>query len=526
VGVASNPRASSAQLPRVIGRYALYDRIAAGGMATVHLGRLLGPVGFARTVAIKRLHPHFAEDPEFVSMFLDEARLAARIRHPNVVPTLDVVAVEGELFLVMDYVQGESLSRLIRVAASRNGRMPPAMVATIMTGVLHGLHAAHEAKGERGEPLGIVHRDVSPQNVLVGTDGVARVLDFGVAKAAGRVQTTREGQLKGKLAYMAPEQIGGKVARTTDVYAASVVLWEALTGERLFVGESEAEVMKQVLKGRIVAPSQRAPDIPAALDAITMRGLDADPSKRFPTAGAMAVALEDCMPLVPASRIGKWVQWAAGEMLSQRSERIAAIESDSAMRAPSVPPAAPSARRVGDTPSSKRLPQPASGTSEGTAIVTDDMIIPTQLSSGSVSVAGHATSDAKVTQRRWLIGAAVGGGLLAVVVLLVLNAALRGRPASEPPSGATQPSAPPPTSDSTVVAPAPPLAASSAAPPPPSASVVSLATATTPSPFPARPFPVVRPTAPVVTKPPSPGCNPPYYLDKDGVTRVFKKECL
>ncbi|HEY2366157.1 MAG TPA: serine/threonine-protein kinase, partial [Polyangiaceae bacterium] len=210
---------------RVVGRYALYEEIAAGGMATVHFGRLLGPVGFSRTVAIKRLHPQFAKDPEFVSMFLDEARLAARIRHPNVVPTLDVVATQGELFLVMDYVQGESLSRLIRATRERQQRIPVRYVASIITGALHGLHAAHEAKNERGEPLRIVHRDISPQNVLVGSDGVARVLDFGVAKAAGRFHTTREGNVKGKLPYMSPEQLRGQlVDRQTDVYAAAVCL--------------------------------------------------------------------------------------------------------------------------------------------------------------------------------------------------------------------------------------------------------------------------------------------------------------
>src|SRR5262249_30807867 len=162
-------------------------------MATVHFGRLLGPVGFSRTVAIKRLHAHFAADPEFVSMFLDEARLAARIRHPNVVPTLDVVATAGELFLVMDYVPGETLSRLIAASNAQRRWIPLPIAAAMACGVLHGLHAAHEAKSERGAPLGIVHRDVSPQNLLVGTDGVPRVLDFGVAKAAGRLQTTRDG---------------------------------------------------------------------------------------------------------------------------------------------------------------------------------------------------------------------------------------------------------------------------------------------------------------------------------------------
>ena len=198
---------------RIVGRYALYAEIAAGGMATVHFGRLLGPVGFSRTVAIKRLHPQFAKDPEFVSMFLDEARLAARIRHPNVVPTLDVVATDGELFLVMDYVPGESIARLSRVLRERQETLPIRILSATIAGVLHGLHATHEAKDERGHPLGIVHRDVSPQNVLVGTDGVPRVLDFGVAKAAGRVQTTREGQIKGKLSYMPPEQLGAAVSR-------------------------------------------------------------------------------------------------------------------------------------------------------------------------------------------------------------------------------------------------------------------------------------------------------------------------
>ncbi|MBX3202655.1 MAG: protein kinase, partial [Labilithrix sp.] len=138
---------------RVVGRYALYNEIAAGGMATIHLGRLLGPVGFARTVAVKRLHPQFAKDPEFVSMFLDEARLAARVQHPNVVATIDVVATDGELFLIMDYVRGESLSKILRTIRKQNRRVPPRIAAAIMCGFLHGLHSAHEAKNERGEPL-------------------------------------------------------------------------------------------------------------------------------------------------------------------------------------------------------------------------------------------------------------------------------------------------------------------------------------------------------------------------------------
>jgi len=238
----------------LIGRYALYREIAAGGMATVHFGRLLGPVGFSRTVAIKRLRPQFAKDPEFVAMFLDEARLAARIRHPNVVATLDVVATDGELFLVMDYVQGESLARL-----GRRRIIAPRLVASIVCGALHGLHAAHEARNERGEPLNIVHRDVSPQNILVGVDGTARLLDFGVAKASGRAHNTRDGHIKGKISYMAPEQFRSQVTRQTDIYACAIVAWEALTGQRLFGGGDEMEILAKALAGTAAAPAAASP---------------------------------------------------------------------------------------------------------------------------------------------------------------------------------------------------------------------------------------------------------------------------
>jgi serine/threonine-protein kinase len=332
---------------RVVGRYALYGGIASGGMATVHLGRLLGPVGFSRTVAIKRLHAQYAQDPEFVSMFLDEARLAARIRHPNVVPTLDVVATKGELFLVMEYVPGESLSRLARAVREQKQRMPQRIVSSIMAGVLHGLHAAHEAKSERGEPLGIVHRDVSPQNVLVGTDGVARVLDFGVAKAAGRTQQTREGQIKGKLSYMAPEQLrGAPVSRQSDIYAAGVLLWELITGERLFSADNEGALLSKVLEGRIVPPSRYlvtsrsatiSPDamrILQGLDQVTLRALQSDPEKRYATAREMALALERCVGPATHSAVGEWIEHVAAEVLNERAEIVAEIESSASVSVP------------------------------------------------------------------------------------------------------------------------------------------------------------------------------------------------
>jgi hypothetical protein len=306
----------------------MYEQFAAGGMATLHYGRLQGPSGFSRTVAIKRLHSHLSEDPEFVTMFLDEARLAARIHHPNVIQTLDVESSEGEIFVVLDYVHGDSLSRLLREARRREDVPSPAMIGTILFGALEGLHAAHEARDAKGDPLELVHRDVSPHNILVGTDGIARVLDFGVAKARGRSQTTRVGQLKGKLAYMAPEQLRGKVSRRTDIFAASVVLWEALTGTRLFQGDDEGEVVDKLLLQVIPSPRTYAPLVTPELEAIVMRGLERDPEKRFATAREMAMALESLGGLATPIDVGAFVERVGGATLAQRADRVATIESE------------------------------------------------------------------------------------------------------------------------------------------------------------------------------------------------------
>lgn len=313
--------------PALIGRYLLFDEVASGGMATVHLGRLLGAAGFSRTVAIKRMRPQFAKEPEFVSMFVNEARLASRIQHPNVVSTLDVIAQDGELLLVMEYVPGEPLSKLLRAAAESGGPIDPALVGTIMAGALAGLHAAHEALDTTGQPLNIVHRDVSPQNILIGVDGVARVLDFGVAKAAMRLHTTRDGQLKGKLAYMAPEQLnGGPVDRRADVFAAGIVHWEALTGRRLFAGNDVGEVTGRILSGVIPPPSAMVPDLDDALDDAVMRALERDPARRYATARDYAIAVESAAPMMLARQVGEWVERLGATTLRQRSEKVAELE--------------------------------------------------------------------------------------------------------------------------------------------------------------------------------------------------------
>lgn len=327
---------SYADCQGTLGRYALFGEIASGGMATVHLARLIGSVGFARTVAIKRLHPHLAKDPDFVAMFLEEARLAARVHHPNVVSTLDVVQEDNELFLVMEYVAGESLSRLVRKTREAKGKIPPRFVLAMICQALEGLHAAHDATSERGAPLGLVHRDISPQNIHVGIDGVARVLDFGIAKATNRVQETRTDQIKGKVAYMSPEQLAkGPIDRRADVYSASVVLWEALTGARLFKADDVPSLVYAIMNDEIHPPSSLVPDLPLGLDAIVMKGLERDASRRWSSAREMAVALEKVLPPAAPRDIGEWVEKTGGEALAWRMELVKRIESETSA---SIPP--------------------------------------------------------------------------------------------------------------------------------------------------------------------------------------------
>lgn len=521
-------RATERAGPLFIGRYAVHDEIASGGMATVHLGRLLGPVGFSRTVAIKRLHPQFAKDPDFSSMFIDEARLAARIRHPNVVSTLDVVALEQELLLVMDYVQGESLSRLLRSARARHEPIPLRIVTTILAGILHGLHAAHEAKTERGEPLEIVHRDVSPQNILVGIDGVARVLDFGVAKAAVRMQSTREGQIKGKLSYMAPEQLRGDhtVDRRVDIYSAGVVLWEALVGKRLFEAENEGRLLTKILLEPVPTALSMVPTIPPEVDAIVMRALARNREERFATAREMAVALEQVIHQAAASEIGTWVEHLAGKELAKRVDRVSDIESRSdvheglaSMAASLTGTPMPSAVKV-SRPSTDVTPSnqsPMLGSSADTP------------SSASQSSQLAFVPPQSRHKNVGFFAIFIVGAILILAVGIVLGAASK-RTGTTPPPLSAEVQREPPVDDPTAAV--PPAIASAAvvasaaptetAPPPPSATVE-------PTAKPPHSQAGVRPahtTVWHVTPPPPPkNCNPPFTIDAAGI-RHLKTECL
>jgi serine/threonine-protein kinase len=494
---------SPASANGTLGRYAIYEEIGAGGMATVHLGRLTGPANFARTVAIKRLHAHLARQPEFVTMFLDEARLAARVRHRNVVATLDIVTASVQPYLVMEYVQGESLARLQSAARQRGERIPPAVACSIVAGILHGLHAAHEATNERGETLGIVHRDVSPQNVMVGVDGVARVLDFGVAKAAGRLQTTREGRLKGKLAYTAPELVRGTaIARTADVYSAAVVLWEMLAGDRLFAGDNEANILERVLFADVGPPSRGAKDVPPELDAIVLQALARNPARRFATAREMARAIESTIPIASPSEVGDWVETLAQQSLLERAEKTARIEGGAATP---IDDGVDVLDRVEDIAAGTGVDGP------GRQGVTGESDVGP--SEDAVQAGAH---------RNWrplayaLAAIAVGGTGLRIL-------SHRGEARGSPPVAITA-EAPRP-----VLEPAPPAPASADAPP--VAAGVAFAPPEAPAP-PRRPAvdgPPKNASGPtrvrsVHAAPAKPSCDPPWTLD-DGVKK-YKLECL
>jgi eukaryotic-like serine/threonine-protein kinase len=333
---------SSTPSVRLIGRYLLCDMIASGGMATVHLGRLVGAEGFSRTVAIKQLHQHFARSQEFVTMFLDEARILSRIRHPHVVAPLDVIVLEGELFIVMEYVHGASLAELLDASS---GPIPPRIASAIIGQTLLGLHAAHEATSEGGEPLSIVHRDISPHNVLVGGDGIARVVDFGIAKAESRARTTGDGSLKGKLGYMAPEQLRSRpVDRRTDLFTCGIVLWEALTGERLYAADNIPALFHKLENTKIRLPSELVPELPHELDHVVRRALALEPAERVATAREMALELERAVAPASTLETSEWVSSLVGPLLRDRAQRISELESVdigslTLTRAPSTPPA-------------------------------------------------------------------------------------------------------------------------------------------------------------------------------------------
>ncbi|MCU0672368.1 MAG: protein kinase [Myxococcota bacterium] len=278
----------SPSLPERFGRYEVAALLATGGMAEVYLAKLVGPERFERAVVVKRILPHLARDEAFRAMFLDEARLAALIHHPNVVTVHELAQSEGELFLVMDYVEGETLAAILKRLAKAGHAMPMHVAVHVLAEACAGLHAAHELVDEERRPRGIVHRDVSPQNLMVDYHGTVRVLDFGIASAADRSTSTQSGVVKGKFAYMSPEQARAqKVDRQTDVFALGVVLYEVTTSSRLFARPDSLAVVRAICEEPIPSPRDRRPSYPHALEDVLMKALHRDKSERYATAAEM-----------------------------------------------------------------------------------------------------------------------------------------------------------------------------------------------------------------------------------------------
>ena len=552
--------------PVKVGRYLLFEAFAVGGTAQVHFGRLVGPVGFSRTFAFKRLHPHLVGDIDFSSMLLDEARLAARIRHPAVVPVFEVIQLPGELLLVMDYVPGASLARLSKLSITQSAPVPVPIAVAILCDVLAGLQAAHDAKNEAGQPLEIVHRDVTPQNVMVGTDGLSRMLDFGIAHAAERLQGTRTGEVKGKLEYLAPEQIRRtRVDRRTDVYAASVVLWELLAGRRLFDATrgdaSDLDILRKITAGVDEPPSAHRSEISPELDAIALRGLSPDGAERFESAAALARALETAAERAPAGEVAAWMQEHARALLERQAARLAEIEAyvpdgrepvadrlpagaldelldgtthrtqPSRPRPPSAitssytnppdpepdPEPEPEPDRNPDPEPDPEPFDPMRGIEEAETPIATPGLPPPAPVTRRVAARLEPPPPAPPSGKRLVVASIAGAAVLGSVFVAIALTRSCGRDA--PAVVAVEPTvpaaAPAPTPEPPLVDPPPEPAIPVTAEPEPKPAPVA-------TPLPGKPA-AVRPSKP---KPkPKPSCNPPYTIDAHGV-RIPKRECF
>ncbi len=279
------PKSKIIKTDRMFGRFELLMEMARGGMATLYLARIRGPEAFEKLLIVKKIHDHLAEEEEFIGMFLDEARIAALIHHPNVATIFDMGQIDGSYFIAMEYVHGENLTSVLRSAVRQKRTFQWQYAAKMIADAAGGLHAAHELKGPDGKMLGVVHRDVSPQNILVSYDGHVKIVDFGIAYAAERISHTQAGTLKGKVSYMSPEQTTGRrLDRRSDVFSLGIVLFESVCLKRLFREESEAAALIRIKEGNIPMPRSIRPDIPEPLERIMLKALATDIDKRYQTA--------------------------------------------------------------------------------------------------------------------------------------------------------------------------------------------------------------------------------------------------
>ncbi len=504
-----------------IGRYLLHRQIARGGMATIHIARLMGDEGFSRIVAAKRLHPEFAEDPEFVEMFLDEARIASRVNHRNVVPVLDVVKAQDEVVLVQEYVHGVPLHWLLRTAHEANTHVPLNVAVAIGCQVLAGLQAAHDTCDQVGNPLHIVHRDVSPQNIMVATDGTARLLDFGVAKATMAAHITRAGTFKGKLAYSAPEHVRGNAVQQSDLYSLSVVLWELIVGHRLHnSGQAEAELVAEIMAGKLPTITQaligerefmgayRWNQL-LALEPIIEKGLAVRLEDRWQTAAEMEEALAEALPPASPADVAAWLKALGKEFIDGREKMIAAEEQSWRRSSATIPPAS--------RPSSQPGPTTRAGFLSGSMIALQKRTTKLAIVAGFALLLGM-----------W-IAFALRGGASPDLAAAAASPPPPPAPAAAPAPAPSVAPLPPVTHDATVahepVAQDEPKPAPKPAQPKP-VQHVAVHQVSKPAPPPPKPAPrpEPQPVAKVAPEKPKDDCNPPYYFE--GRKKIFKPACL
>jgi serine/threonine-protein kinase len=492
-----------------IGRYVLHRQIARGGMATIHIARLMGDEGFSRIVAAKRLHPEYAEDPEFVEMFLDEARIASRVNHRNVVPVLDVVKAQDEVVLVQEYVHGVPLHWLLRKACEASSHVPLNVAVSIACQVLGGLQAAHDTCDQFGNPLHIVHRDVSPQNIMVATDGSALLLDFGVAKATMAAHITRAGMFKGKLAYSAAEHVRGNAVQQSDVYSLAVVLWELVVGHRLHKsGQAEAELVTEIMTGKLSTITEalageremmgayRWNQI-ALLEPIIQKGLSLRVEDRWQSAAEMEEALVEALPPASPADVAQWLKALGKDFLEGREKLIASEEQSWRRMEAAAPPSSRPASHPGHT------------------------LRPGMLSGSMLALKKRTTKLAIVAGFALLLGIgiafAVRGGSSHE---LAAASPPQVQPAPQPAVAA--PSPPPITHDATIAREPDPT------PDEPKKPRVAHIVHPVSRPAPPPPKPAPKPEPPPVAKvapdKPKDDCNPPYYFE--GRKKIFKTACL
>jgi len=491
-----------------LGRYELLLPVAKGGMARVWAARQHGQRGFSKLVALKTILPHLAREAEFERMFLDEARIASMVHHPNVCEIYELAEDQRVLYLAMEWVGGDSLMHVLRARRPQGEAIDWRVAARIMADACAGLHAAHELTDDDNRPLNVVHRDVSPHNILVSVDGHVKVADFGVAKALGQMhQQTAAGQIKGKVAYMAPEQITGMaVDRRSDVFALGVCLYEATTGEQPFKGDGDHQVMHALLTNSFVAPARLIHGFPPGLDRIITCALSLHPAQRFATAQEMRIALEEWIaktgPMVTAGHVAAAVRDRIGDVIDRRKEKIRQASNAPATNdaTPSLPPAMGSSPG-GSHPSHASAPGTggASGIRRGAfegntngyapaksynsaaaAAQSSPGFVPGYGSAGAsqpnavpfadfsqapIPGATHPAQPAQASASRYAVAAAVGVGVVLTGCALLLGAirVLGAKKAATPPV-ASAVSAPPGSGSGAIAAASGPTAPGSSAP--------------------------------------------------------------